>query len=397
MKRPVLPTTSFGVLARAAVLTVGAAGFAVPALSLGALSGCDEKSSAPANASRSDAGTDKYVTADSKLTHALQAAGSASGAADNGPPPEGIFAAGAADRRHPKGKPTTFEIASEGAEPRVALGPAAGGDARPGDYGPAGLRLGEQRGRSARPTVDFTFLLGPAKKDDGGADWLLATIKKAAPAPAAQQLGALPAGMDKEIGTLAGTDLRLQLTNDGRVGDQGVQLGKTSAPELELLAQSALEALAIMTIPLPAKPVGVGAQWIAESRMPFQGLDVVAYRAFRVKAITDSRVHLTVDMKAYAADKQVNVQGVPKDAVFAQFDADVQGEMEMVRGESLARTADFQERLMMIFQAPGAPPPEAQGQGQGGMPPMGGVLPLQVQVQATLVRGEDLRAASTKP
>jgi hypothetical protein len=85
---------------------------------------------------------------------------------------------------------------------------------------------------------------------------------------------------------------------------------------------------------------------------------------------------------------------VPKDAIFAQFDADVQGEMEMVRGESLARTADYQERLMMLFQAPGAPPPEAQGQGG---PPQMGVLPLQIQAQATLVRGDDLRGASAKP
>jgi hypothetical protein len=394
MKRPVLPTTSFGVLVRSAVLAVGAAGFAVPALYLATLSGCDEKSSAPAAVSRTDAGTDKYVTADTKLAHALQAAESASGAGDNGPPPDGIFAQGIADRRHPKGKPTTFEIASEGAEPRVALGPAAGADARPGDYGPAGLRIAEHQMRTAQPTVDLTLLMGPAKKDDGGADWLVGTIKKIVPAPAAQQLGALPPGMDKEIATLAGTDLRVQLSNDGRLGDIGLQLGKTATAGLEPLAQSAVEMIALMTVPLPSKPLGVGAQWIAESRLPFQGLDVIAYRAFRVKSITDSRVHLTVDMKAYAADKHVDVPGVPKDAIFAQFDADVQGEMEMVRGESLARTADYQERLMMLFQAPGAPPPEAQGQGG---PPQMGVLPLQIQAQATLVRGDDLRGASAKP
>ncbi|MGH7439263.1 MAG: hypothetical protein ACRENE_26555 [Polyangiaceae bacterium] len=389
MNRPVPSSSSsvaLAVLARVSVLAVGLAGFALPALSA-----CDDKSSAPAAVSRSDAGTDKYVTADTKLTHALQAAESASGGTDNGPPPEGIFAEGMANRRHPKGKATTFEVASDGAEPRVVLAPAAGGDARPGDYGPAGLRLGEQRGRSARPTVDFTFVLGPAKKDDGGADWLVASIKKAVPAPAAQQLGALPPGMDKEIGSLAGTDLRLQLTSDGRVGDVGLQLGKAAQPELQLLAQSAAETLAIMTIPLPARPLGVGAQWIAESRMPYEGLDVVAYRAFRVKSITDSRVHLMIDMKAYAADKHADVNGIPKEAVFAQFDAELQGEMEMVRGESLARTADLQERLTMIFQAPGAPPPDTQG----GMPQMG-MIPLQLQVQATLVRGEDLRAASAK-
>jgi hypothetical protein len=141
--------------------------------------------------------------------------------------------------------------------------------------------------------------------------------------------------------------------------------------------------------------VGVGAQWIAESRMPFEGLDVIAYRAFRIKSITDNRVHLTVDLKAYAADKNASVQGIPKEATFAQFEADSQGEMEMVRGESLARVADVQERVVMIFQAPGAPPADpAPGQPQQ---PQMGVIPLQIQVQATLARGEDLRAASAKP
>ena len=369
------------------MLAAGLAGFALPALSA-----CDEKSSAPAAVNHSDAGTDKYVTADSKLTHALRAAESASGATDNGPPPEGIFADGVADRRHPKGKATTFEVASDGAEPRVVLAPPAGGDARPGDYGPAGLRLGEQRGRSARPTVDFTFALGPAKKDDGGADWLVASVKKAVPAPAGPAARRPPA-RDGQGDWQPRRDRPSPAAHQRRPPRRPRPAARQDgAAGAQLLAQSAAETLAIMTIPLPAKPLGVGAQWIAESRMPYEGLDVIAYRAFRVKSITDSRVHLMIDMKAYAADKRADVNGIPKEAVFAQFDTEVQGEMEMVRGESLARTADLQERLTMIFQAPGAPPADPQG----GMPQMG-MIPLQLQVQATLVRGEDLRAASSKP
>jgi hypothetical protein len=382
MKRLVLIAMSLGVFVPAA---------------LAALPGCDEKTTSPA-AARPDAsaGADKYATADSKLTRALQAAESAS-AGDNGPPPEGIFAAGAADHRHPKGKPTTIELASDGTEPRVTLAGSAAPEAiRAADYGPAALRIGEQRGRMARPTVDFSFLVGPAKKDDGGADWLVAEVKKAVPAPSGQQLGPLPSGMDREIASLIGSQLRLKVTTDGRVSDLSVLLGKASQPELDVLAQSAAEMLSMVTIPLPDKPVGVGAQWIAESRMPFEGLDVVAYRAFRVKSIADSRVHLTVDLKAYAADKDANVPGIPKEATFAQFDADCQGEMEMVRGESLARVADLQGRVVMIFQAPGSPPPEGTP-GQQPQAPQMGVIPLQIQLQATLARGEDLRAASSKP
>jgi hypothetical protein len=355
---------------------------------------CEEKSSSTA-AARSDAGagTDKYATADSKLTKALQAAASASAGADNGPPPDGIFAPGVADHRHPKGKPTTLEIVSEGAEPRVSLAGGASPDAmRATSYGPAALRISEVRGRAPRPTVDFTFSLGPAKKDDGGADWLVADIKKAAPAPASQQPGALPPGMDKEIGSLAGTQLRLNVTPDGRLGDVALQLGKTTQPTLDLLARSAAETMALLTVPLPDKPVGVGAQWIAETRMPYEGLDVITYRAYRVKSIADNRAHLTVDVKSYAADKDPQIPGVPKDATFVQYEAAMQAELEVVRGESLARVADLQGRDSLVFQAPGSPAPDPTS-GQ----PQAGLMELQIQIQATLARGDDLRAASAKP
>jgi hypothetical protein len=79
-----------------------------------------------------------------------------------------------------------------------------------------------------------------------------------------------------------------------------------------------------------------------------------------------------------------------------QVDAQAQGEMELVRGEVLARKSDVQLRVVMIFQAPGSvdpsdpsSPPGPPGQG----PPPGKTLSAQMQSQATFVRGDDLRAA----
>jgi hypothetical protein len=178
------------------------------------------------------------------------------------------------------------------------------------------------------------------------------------------------------------------------VSDIQVQLGKTTRPDLEPFAESAAQNLALATVPLPEKPVGVGAQWIAESRMMLDGVDVIAYRAFRVKSITDNRVHLSVDIKSYVTSKDATLQGLPKGANLMQFEGEAQSEMEIVRGEAVARVADIQRRMVMVFQAPGASPPEGmQDQRKGDQPPMG-VIPVQLQSQATLARGEDLRAAS---
>ncbi len=351
----------------------------------------DKKSSSETPRPEVDAGQDKYATADPKLTKALQAAAALDGGAENGPPPAGVFAAGAADQRHPKGVPTKIDLINDGGEPRIALAPSmeALTDAAhlSSSYGPAVLEMAMQMGpRTAAPTIDFGIMLAPAKKDEGGNDWLVADVRKASPAK--EQLGQLPAGTDKEIASLEGTRVRIHLTPDGRASELELQLGKAARPELGRLAQNAAEALVVATVPLPTKPVGVGAQWFAESRLPLAGIDTVAYRAFRVKSIDGDRVRLALDIKAYATSGDVQLPGVPKGATLEQFDAEGQGELEIVRRDPVARKYDVQERVIMIFQAPGAAQaPTPPGQPQGNM------LTAQLQSQATFARGEDLRAA----
>jgi hypothetical protein len=371
-----------GPLAIALALSCG-----VAALSSAA---CDEKKTSDTTPSLdASAGTDKYAMADPKLERALQAAASASAGNDNGPPPNGIFAPGVADRRHPKGGPTTVETLNDGTEPRIALNEGAPDAVRASSYGPAALELGMQMGpRAAVPTVDLGLLIGPAKKDDGGSDWLVAELKKASPAK--EQFGELPPGTDKAIATLEGSLLRIKLATDGGESDVQMTLGKQAIAELGRLAQNAVEALAFATVPLPSKPVGVGAQWIAESRMPLSGLDVIAYRAFRVKTIDGNRVHVSLDVKAYATTSDTVMPEVPKGATLQQVDAQAQGELELVRGEVLARKADVQQRVVMVFTAPPgtqAPPT------QPGQPPAPATLTGQTMSQATFVRGDDLRQA----
>ena len=88
--------------------------------------GCDDKKNTESRASRPTRGasTDKYATADPKLEKALQAAAASASANENGPPPDGIFAPGAADRRHPKGAPTTVDMVGDGDEPPRQRSPA---------------------------------------------------------------------------------------------------------------------------------------------------------------------------------------------------------------------------------------------------------------------------------
>jgi hypothetical protein len=126
--------------------------------------------------------------------------------------------------------------------------------------------------------------------------------------------------------------------------------------------------------------------------MQMQGIDVVAYRAYRIKSIDGDRLHMTLDVKAYAADKNVQVQGLPEGSNLEQFEAESQGELDLVRGEILARKADVKQQIVLVFSGPGgATPPQQPGQ------PPGNLLTAQVQGEATLVRGDDLRQAAKQP
>jgi hypothetical protein len=355
-------------------------------------SACEEKKSTSDSAQAdASAGKDKYATADPKLEKALQAAASTSASSESGPPPDGVFAPGAGDQRHPAGTPTKVDVVSEGTDPRVSLDPGPGAPAS--SYGPAMLRLGLQMGqRVAMPTVDLALVLGAAKKDEGGSDVLLIDVKKAAPDK--EQLGQLPAGTDKEIATLDGTAVRMKATADGRESDLQVVLGKGTNPELDRLAQGAAEALVFSVVPLPSKPVGAGAQWIAETRMPLAGADAIAYRAYKVKSITGNRVRLSLDVKAYSTTNEIRLPGVPAGAKLEQFLAEAQGELELARGEAVARMSDVQQRVVMVFSNGSGAGAAAQNGGPAGAVPGAGMLTAQFQSQATLVRGEDLRSAS---
>lgn len=370
---------------------------AVLALTLGAPSvallvstvACDDKKPSTDTA-RADAsaGVDKYATADPKLEKALAAA-SASAATQNGPPPDGIFAAGVADTRHAKGAPTKVDVVSDGSDPKVSLQSSADASAdaaRATSYGPAILEYVMQQGQRPGPVIDFAMVLGPPKKDEGGPDTLVSLIKQAS--PAREQMGQLPPGFDKQFASLEGSSVRMNLTPDGRASDIQVQLSKGGNPDLALLVTNAAEALFFATVPMPPKPVGVGAQWIAETRMPLSGLDVIAYRAYHVDSIDGDRLSLTMTVKAYAASKDVALQGVPKGANLVQFDTESEAKMQVVRGEALARKADMQQVVVLVFEPPGGAPQPKQGQPQD---PQQGMLQAQLQSKATFLRGEDLK------
>jgi hypothetical protein len=354
---------------------------------------CEGKRPPPGSEQPPDAavGTEKYAAADPKLAKALQAASSSSAASDRGPPPEGVFESGVADQRHPKSMPAKVDVISTGSEPRVALENGADADgatseaARVKSYGPAFLEVSLQRGRNAFPSVDLGLSIGPARHDDGGADWLVGEIKRTQ--LARSQPGQLPPGIEKDMATLTGSEARVRVTPDGRSGEVQSELAKGTMADLQPITGLLGETIGLATVALPSQAVGADAQWIAEVRTSLMGLDVLEYRAYRVKGFDADRVHLTMEVRAYVSSREVTFPGAPKDATVEQFEAEGQGEMNLVRGEFLARKGSFSERAVVFFRLGGDA--NARG-GQGAASP--GVVPVELRSQLVFARGEDARA-----
>ncbi|HEY6463537.1 MAG TPA: hypothetical protein VIY73_25390, partial [Polyangiaceae bacterium] len=140
----------------------------VLAAALGAVACEDNKPTA--DSANSDAGkVDKYASADPKLEQAIQAAASASAAANAGPPPTGIFDVATADQKHPKGAPTKVAMVSDGADPKVSLALASDASpdaARASSYGPAVMQLAMEQGRGTGLAIDLGMMMMPPKKDE---------------------------------------------------------------------------------------------------------------------------------------------------------------------------------------------------------------------------------------
>jgi hypothetical protein len=354
---------------------------------------CEGKRAPAASDKPGDAavGTDKYATADPKLARALQAVASSSAVSDRGPPPEGVFEPGVADQRHPRSELAKVDLVSAGSEPRGFLRNASDSDAAGLDaaksYGPGFVQVMLQRGRNAFPSVDLGLSLGPAKRDDGGSDWLVAEVKRTQLSKS--QPGQLPPGIEKEMATLTGTTARVRVTSDGRSGEVQSELAKNSLADLQPIAILLAETLGLSAVAVPPQAVGVDAQWIAEVRTSLAGIDVLEYRAYRLKGVDGDRVHLTMEIRAYVASRDVMFPGSPKDSVVEQFEAEGQGDLELVRGEVLARQASFSERALVFFRLAGEANPRG-GQGAASA----GVLPVELRSQLVFARGEDIRAVT---
>jgi hypothetical protein len=348
-----------------------AAGLSIAALGL-LFTGCkDDKTAVADDAGADDAGRKPVL--DGKLGAAVAAAESstrqpsAAGAPGDGPPEAGFFPPGGADKAQPPGAPAKVEVLGEGTEPRVALMTAPPSEQQVRVL--AGYRMGQQQ---QLPAFDFNLAIKadvPKSKDDLGKP--VPIVAKVASVQIPGAGGKLPKELTDGLDKLKGAEIRYKLTSDGSMLDVTTTLPKDKdkapnpeiAPLLDLAMRGLLEAVTLVNVPLPKKPVGVGGYWIATDRGVSFGIDVVRYRVFKVQKIDKDQATLTVDTRQYAVSDQIDLGAIAQNQkiVAERFDSQGKGSISWVASQIVPMTSEVSQRTTVTIG--GGP----KGQPKGGI------------------------------
>lgn len=330
--------------------------FWLPLGALVAVAGCEkEQSEKPAPPVAS---VDKAAAIDPALAKAVAAASAGVGtnAAPSGPgqpPPGGIFAPGAADREMPKGAPPKLTLGSNGAEPRVQLGPV---QPKPGfkTSGVIDVAVQADARQGALPIafqVSLEALRPKGEVAAGAAEPVTMSVKISG---AKLGVSGMPADIEARVSKLKGTKVEYQVAPNGAASGYRYEL-PAGADETRDHVRMLVDTLALVTLPMPAEPVGVGAMWMIASREGVFGLDLVTYRLVKVEQIATEGATLSVATKRYATSNRFDFEGLPADAPhdLAEFEAKTDGKLVVKPGSPLPVSGDLESRLVAQLLMPG--------------------------------------------
>lgn len=318
-------------------------GKVLPLLLLLAAVGCQkEEPKAETTKSDSDAKASKVDAIDPSLAQAVAAAsvaapsgkGAAPAQVEGGPPPDGVFAPGAADKEIARGALPKLTLGSDGAEPRVKLGV---GKSPAKMSGTIQIALQADPRQGAIPVL-LNLSVEPKK----------AEAAKEGDAPVSQPVSvritgakidapSVPKDLDEQLAKLKGSKVEYSILPSGAGAGYRFDVSKGAPEEFKDVVRSLSDALAMLTMPYPDKPLGAGAYFMVTSRDDFQGIDLVTYRMVKVKQVTAETATLDVSTKRYAASRNVDFPGLPPDIEknLAEFQANSDGTVELGVGALL--------------------------------------------------------------
>jgi hypothetical protein len=354
-------------------------------LAAAALTACGDEGSkvAPAvSASAAPTGPvldGKLGEAAKDLAKGAEKPASSAAASGDGPPPNGMFPPGGADRAHAPGAPPKVELMGDGSEPRLQLGAT-----RPEGKQEAVLVVAVSSGKQqALPPLALRLSIGPRadKKKAAGADLAGAAAKPkgeavevAAPpgetliiaeiteaAVAGMPAGQIPPQLGEAIAKLKGSTVSWPLgpTGPGRIDHK---LAAGAEEGLDIALEAVEESLGALLVPTPDKPVGEGATWMVTDRTSSMGIDGVRYRFVKVEDVDGDRATLGVTIRKYAASDRLDLPLGPQMSTASLDAIDAQGKstIKLVPRTWVPDEGEVSSRLMAQLAPPGGKNPQAQ-------------------------------------
>lgn len=264
-------------------------------------------------------------------------------APEDAPPPNGVFAPGAADRVVQRGALAKVVVGSTGTEPKVLLAIKSFGGPQPVQ---GQMRLAQQTGpQVAFPTLDVKLEVSSKKvrKDEKSSHQVSAKIR--ATALAADQPGRIPEAAAQELAKLAGSRVSFRVEDDS-ARDVKAELSRAADPGLAPMLDVMGRALTAAIFPVPDERVGVGAYWMVSSREDVEGVDTLTHRLVRLETVSPSWVTLSIHLRRYAATSRVDLPGAPPNQI-VEFKSEGPSEITLIPGDALPVRAKVEH----VFQA----------------------------------------------
>jgi hypothetical protein len=290
----------------------------------------------------SDSSASKVEAIDPDLAEAVAAASvapkegnaPANAQAQGGPPPDGVFAPGAADKELPRGGMPKITLGSEGADPKQLLGPKSPSKLT----GTIQVAMQTDPRQGAIPVL-LNVSIEPKKVEAPKEGEKNAVSQPVTVRITGAKIDApgVPKDIDEQISKLKGSKVEYSILPGGAGAGFRFEATKGTPEEFKDVVRSLSDTLTLLTIPYPDKPLGAGGFFMVTSRDDFLGLDLVTYRMIRVKEVTPQGVTLDVNTKRYSASRNFDLPGLPPevDKTLAEFQAQSDGTLQYPLGALL--------------------------------------------------------------
>lgn len=309
-----------------------------------ALTACEKNEPKPESTKKdSESAASKVDAIDPNLAQAVAAASversGARGAppqVEGGPPADGVFAPGGADKELARGAMPKITLGSDGSEPRQLLGPSKS----PAKLSGSIQIAMQQDPRQGAIPVLLDVTLEPKKAEaakEGDAPVSLPVVVRVTGAKIDVDAAQVPKELNEQLAKLKGSKVEYSILPGGAGAGFRFDSPKGAPEEFKDVVRALSDSLSLLTIPYPDKALGAGGYFMVTSRDDFLGLDLVTYRMIKVKEVTPQGVTLDVSTKRYAANRVFDFPGLPPniDKNLVEFQATSEGTVQLPLGALL--------------------------------------------------------------